>query len=68
MVKFIEVDFPEGIYGATIQQANGYTIALCSGLSATMRAETIAHELEHIRQGDFQRGDPVTMIEQERTA
>lgn len=67
--KVYYIPLPEDVYGSVRQRRNGgYMIAINSTQSAEAQAETLEHELSHIRLGHFQSGKGISTIEAEADA
>ena len=61
------VDFPTCSCGGVIllNEDGTYTILLNSRLSHEQNADSLIHELNHIKNGDFYRSIPIKQIEAE---
>ena len=61
-----ETDLPPSIKGFTRRNPDmSYTILLNARLTHEARLETYLHELEHIKNGDFDREEGADLIEAE---
>lgn len=60
------VALPAHVRGFTVTDENGdYNIYLSCTLSERQRSRTYRHELGHIARADFEKTDPVFMIEED---
>lgn len=61
------VDFPVCTCGGIIMLNDDgtYTILINSRLSHAQNLDSLRHELNHIKNGDFFRDDPIAQIERE---
>lgn len=61
------VDFPVCTCGGIIMLNDDgtYTILINSRLSHAQNLDSLRHELNHIKNGDFYRDDPIGQIEKE---
>lgn len=61
------VDFPVCTCGGIIllNDDGTYTILINSRLSHDQNLDSLRHELNHIKNGDFYRDDPIEQIEKE---
>lgn len=61
------VDFPVCTCGGIIMLNDDgtYTILINSRLSHAQNLDSLRHELNHIKNGDFFRDDPIVQIERE---
>ena len=59
---------PDSIHGATRRAAGGYLIAINSTMSAEAQAQTLEHELAHIRLDHFNSEASIEKIEAEAEA
>ena len=60
-------NLPSGVGGFTLLDANGdYTIFLNAHASREHNVQTVEHEMEHIKKGDFYATDGADYIEYKR--
>lgn len=62
-VRVVLYDMPARIKAYTIKLEEYYTICINSNLSHTQNQTSYKHELEHIRNGDYDRKCSADMIE-----
>lgn len=63
-IRTIYCDLPTSIGGFTVATIDDYfTIVINQNLSYTKNLETYRHELEHIRQGDFDKKYSAGLLE-----
>jgi hypothetical protein len=65
MYKFVRlIKLPTKIKGTTVPDSDGnYNIYLNKDLSYEMQAETLQHEINHVKSNDFYNYSPVKVLE-----
>lgn len=62
LIRYIPL--PPFVYGQTLLDPNGdYNVYINVNLSYDMQVKTLEHELEHIRNNDFEIERPISEIE-----
>lgn len=55
-VRVFKIDMPMSVKGYTVKKDDFYTIIINSNLNEAAQTETYNHELDHIKNGDFDYG------------